>query len=195
MPDRKRVQDLIAYVERGEFPSAIELFYDENVVMRDNLDDFAALCETLADWGMDEITFNQLGGRDRPEFFPAHRLHPADVTALRAIVPVLHTRLAARGVRLCASARYLDRIEATAHGRRLPVLDCNPGEDFLFIDERGRVAPCSFTAGERGVPIESIASGADLLTLPATFARQPVSRLDSACADCASTRVFDKFGA
>jgi ketosteroid isomerase-like protein len=37
MPDRKRVQDLISLVERGEFPRAIELFYDENVVMRDNL--------------------------------------------------------------------------------------------------------------------------------------------------------------
>jgi hypothetical protein len=37
MPDRQRVQDLIAYVERGEFPEAIERFYDEQVVMRDNL--------------------------------------------------------------------------------------------------------------------------------------------------------------
>jgi SnoaL-like polyketide cyclase len=37
MPARQRVQDLIAYVERGEFPEAIERFYDENVVMRDNL--------------------------------------------------------------------------------------------------------------------------------------------------------------
>ena len=35
--DRKRVQDLISFVERGEFPRAIELFYHENVVMQDNL--------------------------------------------------------------------------------------------------------------------------------------------------------------
>jgi hypothetical protein len=37
MPTRQRVQDLIAYVERGDFPEAIKRFYDENVVMRDNL--------------------------------------------------------------------------------------------------------------------------------------------------------------
>ena len=37
MPTKQRVQELIAYVERGDFPEAIERFYDENVVMRDNL--------------------------------------------------------------------------------------------------------------------------------------------------------------
>ena len=37
MPDRERVQELIAYVARGDFPEAIERFYDEHVEMRDNL--------------------------------------------------------------------------------------------------------------------------------------------------------------
>lgn len=37
MPDRKRVQELITYVERGDFPEAIERFYDEHVQMRENL--------------------------------------------------------------------------------------------------------------------------------------------------------------
>jgi ketosteroid isomerase-like protein len=37
MPTKQRVQDLIAYVERGDFPEAIERFYDEHVVMRENL--------------------------------------------------------------------------------------------------------------------------------------------------------------
>ena len=37
MPTEQRVRDLIAYVERGDFPEAIERFYDEHVVMRDNL--------------------------------------------------------------------------------------------------------------------------------------------------------------
>ena len=37
MPDRNRVWELIAYVERGDFPEAIERFYDEHVEMRENL--------------------------------------------------------------------------------------------------------------------------------------------------------------
>lgn len=37
MPTRQLVQDLIAYVERGDFPEAIERFYDDHVEMRDNL--------------------------------------------------------------------------------------------------------------------------------------------------------------
>ncbi len=37
MPTRQRVQDLITQVEQGNFPEAIERFYDDNVVMRDNL--------------------------------------------------------------------------------------------------------------------------------------------------------------
>ena len=37
MPGRQRVQELIAHVEQGNFPEAIERFYDEHVVMRDNL--------------------------------------------------------------------------------------------------------------------------------------------------------------
>lgn len=37
MPNRDRVQDLIKYVERGDFPQAIERFYDAAAEMRDNL--------------------------------------------------------------------------------------------------------------------------------------------------------------
>lgn len=37
MPTQQRVLELIAYVQRGDFPEAIERFYDEHVVMRENL--------------------------------------------------------------------------------------------------------------------------------------------------------------
>src|SRR5258708_23196571 len=38
---------------------------DNAVLMRQNVADFAALCAELAEWGITEITYNQLGGRDR----------------------------------------------------------------------------------------------------------------------------------
>lgn len=39
------------------------------VLMRNTLPEFEELCGRLADRGVSQITFNQLGGRDRPEFF------------------------------------------------------------------------------------------------------------------------------
>jgi MoaA/NifB/PqqE/SkfB family radical SAM enzyme len=163
------------------------------VLMHDNLADFSRLCEELAGWGIDEITFNQLGGRDRPEFFPAHRLTPQDAQALAALVPPLQERLAARGVRLCASAAYLGRIEASAAGRPLAVPDCGPGARFLFVDERYRVAPCHFTADELGVPLAQLQSAQDILGLASRFARARAARTPRVCGDCPSTQVFAKF--
>lgn len=163
------------------------------VVMRDNLGAFGDLCEELAGWGIDEITFNQLGGRDRPEFFPAQRLRAEDARVLAALVPILAERLAMRGVRLCASPAYLERIEASAAERALPVPDCGPGERFLFIDERYRIAPCHFTAGELGVPLSELRSAQDIAALAPRFARARVARLPRVCGDCPSTQVFAKF--
>ena len=36
MPSRERVQDLVAYVERGQILEAIDEFYADDVVMQDN---------------------------------------------------------------------------------------------------------------------------------------------------------------
>ncbi|MBL8669866.1 MAG: radical SAM protein [Alphaproteobacteria bacterium] len=165
------------------------------VVMRDNLAAFEDLCACVADWGIDEITFNQLGGRDRPEFFPAQGISPDDADHLSAIVPPLRARLAARGVVLRGGADYLNRIAASARGIALDVTDCAPGQQFLFIDERGRISPCSFTSEQYGVPVEQIRSVADLLALPARLADARLRARADACTDCKSTQVFAKFDA
>lgn len=163
------------------------------VLMHDNLPIFSALCEELADWGFDEITFNQLGGRDRPEFFPDHRLQLQDAKALSSCVPPLQQKLALRGVRLCAGDQYLQRIIASSENRRLPVHDCGPGQRFLFIDERNRVAPCNFTSDDFGIALEDIRNADDLLNLPSRFLAARLRTPHSACLDCPSTQVFAKF--
>jgi MoaA/NifB/PqqE/SkfB family radical SAM enzyme len=163
------------------------------VLMRDNIGSFAALCDELAGWGVDEITFNQLGGRDRPEFFPAHALRPADVSGLRDCLPDLRARLRRRGVRLCFGEAYLRRFEASARGEPLPVAQCRPGEALLFVDEAGRVAPCAFTVGEYGVPIAELDAPAALDGLPSRFAARRAEARAGACGDCPSTQVFAKF--
>jgi MoaA/NifB/PqqE/SkfB family radical SAM enzyme len=165
------------------------------VLMGPTLAEFPDLCHTLADWGIDEITFNQLGGRDRPEFYPGNRLSANDVAALRQAVPALRDALSDRGTRLCSNETYLDRIAASTIGEPLRVEDCAPGERFLFIDERGMIAPCSFTADSYGVPITDIATIGDLMDLPERFRQARTVGRSADCDDCPSTQIFSKFAA
>jgi MoaA/NifB/PqqE/SkfB family radical SAM enzyme len=163
------------------------------VLMRGTVTAFEALCDEVADWGIDEITFNQLGGQDRPEFLPAHRLEPRDVEWLSANIGRMRERLAQRGVRLSGGADYIRRLRATADGHRLPILDCAPGERFLFIDESARLAPCSFTEGEYGIPVQEIDTWQAVLHLRQRFSEMRVASRAACCDDCHSTHVFEKF--
>jgi len=165
------------------------------LLMRSTIAQFAELCRELATWGIEEITFNQLGGTDRPEFFPEHRLLTEQVTAFAARIPALREELNARGVRLMGSEAYLSRLIASTRDARISVGDCLPGETFLFIDEAGIAAPCSFTAPSYGVPLSEISTVAALRALPEHFRKLRRCRRDAACEDCHSTRVFEKFAA
>lgn len=165
------------------------------VLMRDTIDHLAQTCEALANWGVDEITFNQLGGRDRPAFFPAQRLGPADIDRLADCLPGLVAGLATRGVRLCAHPTYLSRLHASALDRAMPVADCQLGREFLFVDEHGVVSPCSFSGEAYGVPIASVRTVADVDALHARFADRYAAARCAACDDCPSTQTFAKFAA
>ena len=163
------------------------------VLMRDTVGDFERLSSELADWGIDEITFNQLGGDDRPEYFPAHRLLPSHAEWLSAIVPRVRKDLAPLGVRLGGGQGYLRRLLATATGQRIPVVDCGPGERFLFIDELARVAPCSFSRRDYGIPLDEIDTWEALQQVPQRFAEMRAALRAACCDDCHSTHVFEKF--
>lgn len=189
-----RLQSGIGALLRERAASGAGLKLRANLVlMRANLAQLEALCTLLADWGVDEITFNQLGGRDRPEFFPAHALRPHDVAMLQALLPDLRRRLADRNVRLCADDLYLRRIAASVAGEAWPVADCRPGEPLLFVDEAGHVSPCSFTTHAYGVPLAQLRCVQDLIDLPQKFHARRRQAAATACSDCPSTRVFAKF--
>jgi MoaA/NifB/PqqE/SkfB family radical SAM enzyme len=165
------------------------------VLMRRNLGSFAALCHRLADWGITEVTFNQLGGRDRPEFHPANRLRPEDAAAVAALVPGLRQALAARGVMLLGGDPYLQRIQDSAEDIALPIRQCGVARDFWFIDEAGVIAPCNFVEAGFGLrthdlpDVEAFAALSD--SLCALQTRNPAP----ACANCMSTQQFSKFAA
>lgn len=163
------------------------------VLMRDTISDFPALCHELAAWGIEEITCNQLGGIDRPEFYPANRLLPEQVVRLEDAWHWLKDELAAKGVRLLGGEAYLRRLHATANAVPIAVDDCHPGEGFLFVTEHGIISPCSFTTQEHGVDLREITTGQELLELPQRFRQMRQRARATPCADCHSTQVCEKF--
>lgn len=163
------------------------------ILMRDNLCAFEDLCRALAEWGMEELTFNALGGRDRPEFYPAHSLQPEDVDWFRQVLPGIRARMAPLGLTILGSERYLDRLGASASHSQLPIADCRPGQQFLFIDERGVTSPCSFTTQGYGIHLDQIRTPDDLDQLPRRFVERKRRQTLGPCLDCPSTQVFGKF--
>jgi MoaA/NifB/PqqE/SkfB family radical SAM enzyme len=160
------------------------------VLMRDNVERFEELVAAAADAGADELTFNQLGGRDRPSFHAEQRLHAEDVARLRAALP-----LARRRLRIPGDDRYLSRLAASAAGEALAVTDCGPGGSFWFVEVDGTLAPCSFTTGSAGVPIETLRNLEDLIQLPARLSGARARARPACCGDCPSTQVHRKFAA
>jgi MoaA/NifB/PqqE/SkfB family radical SAM enzyme len=165
------------------------------VLMRGNVVEYPALCRELAGWGFHELTFNQLGGNDRPEFYPDNRLLATQVSEFFATLPALRAELSERSVELRGSHAYLHRMAATTNGERLPIQDCGPGTRYLFIDERGMAAPCSFTTAGYGVSVSEIRDVAALIALPTRFAAMRRAERLAPCLDCHSTQVFEKFHA
>ncbi len=173
------------------------------VLTRGNIASFPEFCQRMAEWGFDELTFNPLGGKDRPEFFPANRLLPDQIDVLKSQLPKLREDCEKLGMKICGSPAYLDRLSATASGKSIPIADCRPGESFLFVDEYGRISPCSFTVGEFDtLHGESSANESttqyssarpDLIGLSHQFRTIRAKRCLEACKDCHANHVFAKF--
>ena len=163
------------------------------VLMRETIAGFERLCEELARLGIEEVTFNQLGGNDRPEFAALHRLLPEQVERFAGGFGALRARLGERGLTVLGGAGYLGRIGATSRGEALPVADCRPGESFWFVDEQGRLGPCSFTATEAGIDVRELRCAADLNALPQRLAARRREVNPRPCLDCHATQLTGKF--
>jgi MoaA/NifB/PqqE/SkfB family radical SAM enzyme len=163
------------------------------ILMHSNVRAFERLGDELAGWGVEEVTFNALGGARGDPFYEAERLQPEDVAWLAENFDPIRFRLARRGLLVRASRRYLERLDHSARGAAWPVADCAPGDRFWFVDERGRLAPCRFTGGEYGVPVSELRTLADLHALPQRMAAARSAALAAVCGDCHSPQVFGKF--
>ena len=181
------------------------------VLMRSTLPQFPTLARRLNALGIDEISLNLLGGRDRPEF---HANEAPTAEALERFwleLPELRAQLKqelaaaaapttataavaaparANPMRILGDAGYQARLVAASRGEGWPMADCRPGEQFLFVDERGRIAPCAFTGDALGVGIFDIER---LDVLPSRFRARRACALPQVCTDCPSTQLAGKF--
>jgi len=163
------------------------------VLMRDNFSQFPELCKTFASWGVNEITYNQLGGRDRPENFQSLRLLPQQVETLERILPDLKADMDQKGVFINTNPDYIARFKAYASDEVIDVKDCKPGTGFFFIDEFSNIAPCNFTVDSYKVPVREIETVEQFEALPERFTQMQQTAQHPACKNCMSTRVSGKF--
>ncbi len=163
------------------------------VLRRSTVNNLEALGEELAAWGVEELTFNALGGTPSEAFYEAEHLCPSDVDWLTHNLDHIRRRLAGRGLLVRGSRRYVQRLEYAARGWQWPVADCAPGDRYWFVDELGRLAPCRFATAEYGVPVSELNTLADLRALPQRLAAQQRLAPAAACRDCHSPQLFGKF--
>ena len=165
------------------------------ILMQSTLTGLEDLCRELAGWGVNEVTFNALGGQPSDAFYNRQRLPPHHTAWLHRELPGIQRRLAAAGLVLRGSAGYTRRLHSAATLTAQPGHACQPARDFFFIDELGRAGPCSFTLDTLGVPISTITSASDLAALPTRLAHARRLSQPAPCLNCPSTQVFGKFSA
>lgn len=163
------------------------------VLMRDTVRQFGAMCRILAEWGVETLTFNSLGGRERPDFHATHRLTVDDVRWFCRILPRVRRETLGRGLEIRGSDRYLARMVASVSGVPVPVRGCSPGKRFLFVDQTPSLSPCGQIHETCRVPLDEIRDAEDIARLPARFADLCAAARPAACPDCLSTQHFGKF--
>lgn len=190
----KTVSESIVKLAKEKKEAGSKLIIKVNtILMRRNIGQFEEFCEYLAKLGVNEITFNQLGGYDRPEFYEDNRLEPMQVAQLIERLPMIRERLSKYNFVIHGSSSYLDRIQLTTEDRKNPVIECNPCSWFWFINENGYISPCSYTSYEYKYDIKKINTPEDIKQIEQYFKELRQCKRSKWCDDCYCTQVYDKF--
>lgn len=163
------------------------------ILMRRNIDDFEAFCLYLKGIGVDEVTFNRLGGFDRPEFYGENSLLLEQSEAFAANFKDIQGRLMQKGLVVHGSDKYMDRFITAAKNVKNPIDECNPGDWFWFVNENGYISPCSYTTYEYKIAISEIDSPEKIDKVSEDFRKFRKEARSKWCADCFCTQVYDKF--
>ncbi|SHM52697.1 Radical SAM superfamily enzyme, MoaA/NifB/PqqE/SkfB family [Anaerosporobacter mobilis DSM 15930] len=190
----KTVSENIAKLVQEKREAGSNLVIKVNtILMRKNIGQFEEFCEYLANLGVNEITFNQLGGYDRPEFYGDNRLEPMQVAQLIERLPHIRERLSKYGFIVHGSESYLERILLTTENRKNPIIECNPCSWFWFINENGYISPCSYTSYEYKYDTKQIKSLEDIAQVELYYRELRQCKRSKWCEDCYCTQVYDKF--
>lgn len=185
----ERLKMIVSQIQRSPYRRSVVLRVN-TILTRENIAEFPAFVEEMAMWGFDELTFNPLGGNERPEFFRDHHLRLEDVQEFSDRFGYVKQRAAMHGLSVLGSESYLKRILDKTCRHPNPIADCNPGSEFLFVDEAGLASPCSFVERQWTLPIHEIET---LTTLGNRFRERRGQSTFSPCSDCNANHVFEKF--
>lgn len=183
----EKLQKLVQ--QRNKLHSKVKMRVNA-ILMRDNHRHLDSFIEILEQSGVDEVTFNELGGIERPEFWPLQRLLPNDILRIKETLAKKKTNT----LLIKMNPSYLKRMLATAQNQSLCIENCRAIEEFLFIDEHSRMSPCTFTSQEAATQLQDIQCVEDLMRLKAKFAEMHQRELKvGPCSNCRSTYNYGKF--
>lgn len=163
------------------------------ILMRENIEYFEKFCLKLVELGVNELTFNQLGGFDRPEFYPNNRLEKKQVEVFFEKFLEIKKKFLKLGLVIHGGENYEKRIKATTENERIEISDCNPGSWFWFINENGYISPCSYTTYEYMYDIKCIKDNLDIGKIEEFFREKREKYPSKWCSDCHCTQVYNKF--
>lgn len=161
--------------------------------MRRNIADFERFCDFLVELGVDEVTFNRLGGYDRPEFFDDNRLLFEQSKEFSEKLPALKSAFAKKGLVIHGSKKYMERFMTAALDQSNPIEECDPASWFWFVNENGYISPCSYTTYEYKYALGDVKAVEDFDKVEQYFRKQRKVCRSKWCDDCFCTQVYDKF--
>jgi len=184
------IRDLSARHCRAEYGPRLTI---NTILMRDNVAEFADLCLSVADWGVDNLTFNPLGGRERPDFFCRHRLTDEDIRAFCTFFSAYSLLGKKAGLRIYGSPSYLEFMTSPQNTVPTRVAPCFGRNLFLSVDEDGFAFPCNTAELGGGIDLTDITSADELARLPHLFSDIMTTTPSGVCRTCRSTQRFGKY--
>ena len=162
------------------------------ILMQNNIEKFDEFYKALADCGVKEISLNGLGGGENSIQYNNNQIKPDQVLAFQRKAKDI-VKSSAHGPEILGTDQYFKRLYLQVSNIKVPVMDCKPGREYLFIDENGGVGPCAYTTSNFNANIREIDSAEGIIELSNKLSAVKSREMFPACLDCPSTNIFGKF--
>lgn len=163
------------------------------ILMQQNINSFEKLYVELSQRGVDEMTFNVLGGNNHMERYLQQQLTREQIADFHNKISELRVKYPDSKLSILGSDTYFERISLQVENVKVPISDCKPGRQYLFVDENGNIGPCAYTTRDFCVNIRNIDSVDMLMKLPLIYSNTKSQHMFASCFDCPSTNIFGKF--